>query len=205
MIRNIKALGLAFAAVFAMSAVMAAGAQAAKFTASAYPANGSGGQTTEHIFHVQGQTVKCKTATFKGTLNAASSEITITPHYTECTAFGFIGATIDMNSCDFLFTTDAVSTTVGTVHVLCSKANDSITITAGGCVVHIPPQTPTVNKVEYKNQSGGVLVTSKAEGIHSNVTSGFGCTLASKETDTTGAYTGSTQFNAQTGVTVDVG
>lgn len=201
MIRNIKALCLAFAAVCAMSAVVAGGAQAG-FTASSYPASGEGGQTTEHVFTVQGQTVKCQTAVFTGSLAAASSEITITPKYENCTAFGFLNATVHMNTCDFLFTTTGSST--GEVHVLCTKKGDSITITGGTCTVHIPEQTPTTNKIDYKNESGGVLVTSTAEGIHASVTRGFGCPLTEASTDTSGKYTGSSLFKGLEGVTVSV-
>lgn len=201
MIRKIKALGFAFAAVCAMSAVTAVGAQAG-FTASSYPASGSGGQTTNHVFNVQGNNVTCEEALFTGGLTKASTEITIEAEYNKCTAFGFVGATVDMNSCDYLFTTDGSGT--GSVHVLCEEAGDSITVTGGSCVVHIPAQTPTTNNVDYKNQEGGVLVTSTVEGIHSTVTDGFLCPLSNASTDTTGKYSGSTLFKGTGGVTVSV-
>jgi hypothetical protein len=209
MIRNLKALGLVLAAVCAMGALMASGAQARTFTASSYPASGSGGQKTEHVFTVQGQTVKCAKANFTGELKAASHSITIFPTYTECTAFGFLEATVTMNSCHYEFTiadSSTVPPTTDSVHIRCTKAGDTITVVGGTCTVHIPEQTPTVNVVDYANSEGGVLVTSTVEGIHSSTTDGFLCPLSSTNTtDTTGKYTGSTLFKGLNGVTVDVG
>lgn len=209
MIRNIKVLGLSVVAMLAMTAMVASAASAANFTASSYPASGSGGQTTEHVFTVQGSTVKCKTANFTGSLSAASETMSITPEYKECTAFGFINATVNMNGCTYEFKTGAGSgdNWAGTVVVKCPTGKE-ITVEAGPCVVHIPAQTPTTNKVSFTNETGSpnkVLVKSEVEGIHSKVTSGFLCPLTSKELDTTGKYTGTTRFEGAGGVGVDIG
>lgn len=199
--RKFKTLGLALVAAFAMSAVVASAASAANFTASSYPASGSGGQTTQHKFTVQGQTVTCNTASFTGSLTEASETITITPAYGNCTAFGFVNAKVEMNGCDYDFNAGNGST--GSVVIKC-PTESSITIVASTCTVHIPGQTPGTNTVDYKNEAGGVLVTSTVSGVESTVTSGFLCPLSSKEGDTTGVYTGSTLFQGE-GVTVDVG
>jgi hypothetical protein len=208
MIRNIKVLGLALVAVLAMSVVAVGSASAAEFTASSYPANGEGGQTTPHKFTVQGQAVECSTANFTGSLSAASGELNITPVYENCIAFGFLNATVSMNGCTYKFTagTGSADNYTGGVHIVC-PAGKSITVVAATCTVHIPAQTPTVNTVDFENKTatGDVLVTSTAEGIHSNPTSGFLCPLSEKATDTTGKYTGTTLFSETGGASIDVG
>jgi archaellum component FlaF (FlaF/FlaG flagellin family) len=214
MIRNIKILGLALVAVLAMSAVAVGSASAGEFTGSSYPAEGEGGQTTPHKFTVQGQAVECSTASFSGSLAAASEQIKITPVYEGCKAFGFLSATVDMNGCYYTFTADGEKTGThtrhGSVHIICPGATKSITVTASTCTVHIPEQTPTGNKVKFDNITNGlgvvigVLVTSEVTGIHSNPTSGFLCPLTEKATDVSGVYTGSSEFLGKGGVTTSV-
>lgn len=85
MTRNLKALGLALVAVFALSAVASAAAQAeSKFMAAEYPVTIHGSQTTKHIFKYGGNEVTCENAEFNGSATAASSEIEIEPAYTNC-------------------------------------------------------------------------------------------------------------------------
>jgi hypothetical protein len=208
MIRNIKVLGLALVAVLAMSVVAVGSASAAEFTASAYPVEGEGGQTTPHKLTIQGSAVECSTATFRGSLSAASTELDITPVYEGCKAFGFLNMTVNTNGCTYKFTagTGSGDNYTGGVHIVC-PAGKSITVVAATCTVHIPPQTPTVNTIDFKNEtgSGDVLVTWKVEGLHSNPTSGFLCPLTERAKDTTGKYTGTTLFTEVGGTTLDVG
>lgn len=204
MIRNIKALALAFAAVCAMSAVAAVGAQAAQFTASGeYPAAGTGVQTVKHVFTVQGQKVECTGAHFAGTLAGASNDLTITPTYTGCTAFGIANASVDTSTCKYTMTVDGGTEPnyTGSVHVTCSSGSITVSAPASNplCVVHIPAQTPTTNKIAYTDTANGTVhVKSEVGGIHSTVTDlgGFFCPLSNAETDTTGTYTGSVAFKA---------
>lgn len=216
MIRKTKALGLAFVAVVAMSAVVASGAQASQFTASSYPATGTGEQPAgeKHTFTVQGQNVTCSKAHFKGTLTAASETLKVVPEYKECTAFGF-GAEVDMNSCYFDFTSGPTSSTPthhykGSVHIKCTTPGDTITVNAPAsnslCVVHIPEQTPTKDTVDYEPTLEVIHVTSTVEQIHSVVTDigGFFCPLSSASTDTTGKYVGKVAFGGTEGTTPSI-
>jgi len=134
MIRNLKVLGLAVVAVLALTAMMASAASAASYTASSYPATATGANTKgSEVFTTEGGKVECDSH-FEGSLNAASSTLTVTPKYTSCEAFGFLEATVNMEGCDYLF--HATSTTTTDVDVVC-PAGKSIKITAGTCKVEI--------------------------------------------------------------------
>jgi len=221
MIRKIKALSLALVALCAMSAVVAAGAQAGNFTTSgSYPSPGKGEQPKEaaHVFTVQGQKVTCTKAVFEGSLAAASESIVITPTYTGCTAFGFAEAEVNMGECVYTFTAGVTKTVPthyweGSVHIVNKNNHEtacSITInapkTSPVCVVHVPNQTPTTPTVDFENATPfHVLVTSTVAGIHSVVTkNSFLCPLNASATDTTGTYTGTVEFKSTEGKEIHV-
>lgn len=188
--RNSKALGLALVAVFAMSALVASAAQAQQsYRSSASPTTLSGSQVTKNVFHVPGAgTVECSTATFAGTqTGTAVSDVTITPTYSGCVAFGFSSTHINMNGCQYTFTTP--SNFKATSDVICPGSNKiQITPTFFGssvCTVQVGAQTPSgVVDLENKESESHVLVTATVTGIaHS---AGCGASAASD-----GEYTGS--------------
>jgi hypothetical protein len=206
MTRNIKVLGLALMVTFALSAVVASAASAKHhFWAELAPTVGTGEQVAQNIFTTSAGEVKCNTAKFEGTQGTElASELTVTPTYTSCTAFGFATTHVKMNGCDYLFTTPTVDLGGGQFtgappHVKCpGVAQIEITPTFpifGGsvCTVKIPPQTPTSGHVIYKNEGAGitrdVLVTAKVEGIH--YTSDSSTCGPTGKTNTDGKYTGS--------------
>jgi len=111
MIRNLKALGLALVAVFAMSAMAASAAQAVTptlVTGGAGTVEGDQVTGTVHEFTVGARAVNCKKAHFKGNSLASQTTLTITPEYSECGTTPVLGvslfATVTMNGCDYLFT-----------------------------------------------------------------------------------------------------
>ena len=158
--RNLKALGLALVAAFAISSLVASAAQATsqgKFTAAKYPAVFTGSQdaTATNAFTItagNGQTT-CKIATYEGTLTEASTKITVTPHYTECTSSG-LAATIHLNGCHYIFEagtwTQADNVTHGSAQIVC-PAGKQIQITAGPCIVDVYPQTVPNGGVTFTN------------------------------------------------------
>jgi hypothetical protein len=116
MIRNLKVLGLALVAVFAMSAMAASGASAqtnGKFTSDG-PATLDGvntGEELENSLTAFGQETTCPNATYtghevgsltNGVPNNAGSA-TITPHYGLCNTTPGFRTTVDMNECDYVF------------------------------------------------------------------------------------------------------
>jgi hypothetical protein len=123
MIRKFKALGLALAAVFAISAVVTSAASATAGTLTTFPAGSTviatAEQTGIHKFtltdHKIGEgfaTTECTTAKFTGSFVSASMEgatvFTVQPVYEGCKAFG-LNATVTTTGCDYLFRTGTQS------------------------------------------------------------------------------------------------
>jgi hypothetical protein len=139
--RSFKKFRVLAIVVFALSALGAANASAAIFTATA--TGEIAGQATEpQVFTVNGGQIKCLNAALTGTIKELSqTQQEITIKYSSCTAFGF--NTVDISSGTFM------STTSGQVHVL-----SPITITptffgASVCTVTIGIQT--TGPVSYIN------------------------------------------------------
>jgi hypothetical protein len=113
MTRNLKALGLALVAAFALSAVMASGASAktAQFTTQAGTVHIDGAQVETDKFFIGTKELTCTTANLKGTAEGPEqSTVTLTPTYETChaivTILGFKvtrTATVTMNGCDYVF------------------------------------------------------------------------------------------------------
>jgi uncharacterized membrane protein len=112
MIRNIKVLGLALVAVFAMTAVAAsaASAQQGYFTADG-SATGDGVDIAgKNQLTAFGNTVECPESTYDvestsgGLVASGSTTFTVTPAYnnSKCNSGG-LKATVNMNGCDFVF------------------------------------------------------------------------------------------------------
>jgi hypothetical protein len=118
MIRNLKALGLALAVVFAMSAVAASAASAEVFLTgtgaveaeatdpAATFATAVGTKFVCHAIYTVGNVDETESPGIHPELVLPATELTITPHYTGCHSFGSGGselgpATVTMNGCDF--------------------------------------------------------------------------------------------------------
>jgi hypothetical protein len=195
MTRNLKALGLALLAVFAMSAVAASGASAAEDTftseVAATDLTGTGG-LSEFRYTPGSAAASCKTATFDGTIEGEdANEITVHPTYeNDCTVFG-VNATIDTEDCNYVITGETDENEDAAVHIECDEPGDEITIT-GPCTIHIPPQTPTGGGASFANNAGDVEVKATVTGITSTITHSFACTLAGIKagTHTNGSYIG---------------
>jgi len=120
MTRNFKALGPALVAAFAMTAVMASGAQAqSHVTVGASPAWLTGEQHSgNHRFSVEnnGPVFECSIAKFDATVFNGDTEVTVVPTYSGCSAA--IGAevlpvTVTINDCEYIFN-DGVKVTSST-------------------------------------------------------------------------------------------
>lgn len=204
---KIRLLGLFVGSMLVMGAV-ASSASAVNFTASEYPATVTAEAVGSYAYMIQGQQVNCATTHFEGTLNAASEELSLTPTYAGCVAFGFSNSKIDVNGCKFVMTIG--NGTTGSTHITCPPG-ESIVITAAGgghCTAKISPQTPTTNVFEY-NDTGSDKVDigfKEVKGVHTNVIKeSFFCPLTTSATDTSGATTGSFTFSAIGGNTFDIG
>jgi hypothetical protein len=137
MTRNLKALGLALVAVFAISAVAASTASAQGAHNGMLTADGpmtlKGTLTGEELANSLtsfGQKVTCPEAIYTGhkynitpheKIPSGATTVTITPHYGICRINPTIRMTVDMNECDYVF--HLTETVTGTV-------NDEYKITA---------------------------------------------------------------------------
>jgi hypothetical protein len=191
-----KAFGLALVAVFAMSAVAASGAQAVvNFHSDTNPTITTGQSVEEAKFVTSGGTVKCTEESYKGTMTGTqngstwtTTTATVEPTYGGCTAFGFVGATIDVNGCTYVFhLTEATAPPTATVDLVC-PAEKEITVTAGSCITHVEPQTGLVHATFANGgtttETKDITVTSTFSGIKYTETSGC-----------LGGHNGTTQSN----------
>jgi hypothetical protein len=139
-----KALGLAFLAVVALGVLSTSTASAGEFHSEGSHSVISGSQVGEEVLTVSAGTVKCKEATYSGTQSTATATtLKVTPTYSECTAFGFVNATIDTNGCEFKLSGDNQN-----VAIVC-PAGKAITVTAFNCEVTIVEQETTGIGVTY--------------------------------------------------------
>ncbi|HYG96180.1 MAG TPA: hypothetical protein VD741_03640 [Solirubrobacterales bacterium] len=188
MISKLKTLGIALVAVLAMSAVVASAASATNFTASTYPTSATATSPLGNDdFSTEAGSVECKGHFLVGPLTAAAPTVTVTPTYSECEAFGFLNATVNMNGCDYTFNVNE------SVTVDC-PAGKSIVIVAGTCETTIGAQGP-LNTVDLANNTEtSISAKANVTGIAYTVTKdGIGCPFSG-----TGAKTGAsyTQANA---------
>lgn len=107
MTRNLKTLGLALVAVFAMSAVVAQAAMAEGTitTGGGYTGTIQGTQTGSNVLAIGIREIKCTGAELTGSLNEKENKTegkaTITPTYTGCTGALETTAEVTTNGCDY--------------------------------------------------------------------------------------------------------
>lgn len=218
--RTLKALGLAFIAVVAMSAFGAATSQAVpKFTCSAYPCTATGTNTIGgEKFTTEAGSVECDSHFLVEAvrnhgepatdLHGPATTVTVTANYTHgdgCTAFGFLGAHVTMNTCDYIFhATERVSAGVYKHHVdVNCPTGGGITIVAATCEATVGAQNG-LTTVTTTNVGGSVTVQPEVTGIKMNVTKdGFGCPFSGTG-EKTGTYHGDVLISRVGGGTVEV-
>jgi len=190
--RKLNMLGLAIAAVGALAAFGAAGAQAVapEFHCTSTTENCVlTAQSNDHVFSFQGGTFKCienggvKGARSEATIPKTASSITVT------TALGnagkgctFLGASLvpNMKSCDLVYNLVAGSLPpTATVDIKCNTAGDAITFTAASlpCTLTLGPQTG-IGHIVFTNSGGAEPTHVKAEKTTSKIkytATGVGC------------------------------
>lgn len=216
MIRNIKTLIIAVAAVMALSAIASQSAMAGEtyhcpqlaagatcyITVEQHSVNGN------QVFTTGGGSVSCKKLHGHGEQTTPSHELTFEPTYSECTAFGFATAHITNEKCHYTFTTPTDIAGQPTKHTLhpphiggTTTASCAIKITPTSfgvsvCTQTVGPQTPTsghliaTNITEPVTANSYVTVETTVEGIH-YIGTGGACGAAGV-TGTDGKYTGNT-------------
>jgi hypothetical protein len=199
MIRNLKVLGVALAAVFALSAVAAstASAQNGTFTSTGpvtLTATENAGQ--KNAFTLFGLEIACPGSTITAhKLNETphkfipndSSTATISPHYKEpCTGNpGAFPVTISMNGCDYAITlgTTVVANQYNTTfHIVCPGANQvTIVLFTNAtrhaenrpfCKLHIGTQSNLAGATANDNLNGTIQLNGTIKGIAAQRTNG---------------------------------
>ncbi len=141
MMRNLKVLGAALAAVFVLGAAFASFTSAADdLTAEKYPVTltASGDEGKSPIFKTTAGSAECMTNTWTATGKESDPKTTTsaTPTHTGCTCIG-VACTVDMNGCTYKIT--MTEGTTSKLSLVC-PAGKEITLTSSKCVIHIPPQ-----------------------------------------------------------------
>jgi hypothetical protein len=210
MTRNLRALGLALIAVFALS-MAAAGAVQAKFhTLKTFPT------TTSVIF--TGQALATQTVSFSGekailrcsvlsfetkSVNSdKSTSFTVYPLYNNtentCEMSPFGKAAVHMNGCYYTFTSETNASGLAELHIVCPGAEEIEIKGPAGCTISIGTQT--VSGVKYVNKGEGetgmyVEVIPEVSGIA--YTSTGACQLIGvKASGTDGIYKGAVKVTA---------
>jgi hypothetical protein len=164
MIGKIKALGLAFVAITAMSAMASSAAQAGTLDIEKQPAvltgvNEVGQQTTLNIQKTTGGSgvfsSHCEEATLEGTTQGLQiHEAQVTAAYTKCKLFG-LAATVTMHGCKYTLTGAGHLPNTSTVDIVGCTPGKSITIQSASCQVVIPEQNNLSHVVGDNVATGG--------------------------------------------------
>jgi hypothetical protein len=205
-------LGIALVAVLALCAVAASAASAAEFKSTTSPVTISGSQEGKHKFTVDGTSVECTNATFLSESTATPAKtVTVTPTYSECTAFGFAKAKVEMNGCKYEFLQPNASLE-GNVAFRCgaNKARVFVSSLGSECEVLIGESGNTnLSKVTYENIAGSptkVKVLANVTGITAEKTKDTSlCPLKGTGTVTNASYTGNTLTEGNSGIGISVG
>jgi hypothetical protein len=212
--RKLKGLGLMFVALLALAG-FSSSAMATEFHSETAHTiiKGEQPEGSNDVFTVNAGKVTCTSATYAGTTSAVTTpEVTVTPTYTGCTAFGFVNTTIDVpggnvaaganGGCDYRFTP---STASSQLHIICG-AGEVINVTAFNCWVTIGSQT--TGGITYTNSGAGtardVTVNANISGIvYTQHSKSFpGC---SNGTFSNGTYVGKGTVKGQTTTGAAVG
>jgi hypothetical protein len=191
MIRKHKALGLALLALSAFGAIGAQSASATPLTVPSVPVGGTvfiTGTTDASSLHSfvlePGLALECTHALYKGSAIVEAGnvvkELTLSPEYTGCKAFGFASADVKTSGCIYTLTTPtfvkAGEVTWGKeqIHVLCEGTKKiEVTPTSFGvsvCTTSIASQTPGGGHLVARNHGTATEMTLTDEATVEGVT-----------------------------------
>lgn len=232
MIRNLKALGLALGAVFAMSAIAASAAQAtagefswgattSTLTAVEDPSapnqiftTTAGGFTCDNV-HGDAAIADATSTSITGTKVGYWDAAISTQAEHKCTGPFGTKPIVNTTECHFRFHPGetvgekGAGETTGTVDLVDTKGSetDCVALEAPGCILHIPPQNG-INRIRYKTVKTGVKEEVTVTVTSNNITyhhTGFLCGNGSKADGTYEGkitITGTNVEGNQTDVTV---
>ena len=199
MIGKIKALGLAFVAITAMSAFVASGAQAGEFDIGAQPASLFAVNEAGQIHQLQITSTaggkfntNCPNASLEGTTQGQKiNEATVTATYgPNCTAFG-VAAQVVMNGCKYTITGSGQPSNTAVVDVVGCTQGKSIEIKTAICTLDIPEQNGLSHIIGANVNAQQVTLAATVGGITVRQT-GAACPDGNLHVNNTGAFTGNT-------------
>lgn len=176
MIRNLKVMGLALVALFAMSALFSSVASA-QFEAGAEEVTTTASSNEVQKFQISsgGLTVECKNLEVKGSIKSATTKTTtatVHPTYSGCEPLLGQATSVTSTGCDYLFHLNEASTT-GTTDVVC-ETGKAITIKIGSICTYTVGSQSGLNSVSFKNTGSGttkeIIVEPNVGGISSTRT-----------------------------------
>jgi hypothetical protein len=162
----------------------------------------TGSQSGSDILTTTAGNVTCKSIKYSGTVASSPiTEMSLTPTYSECTAFGF-PATIDVNGCSYLLKVAPEST--GTVDIVC-PAGQELTVTASPsgttkCTLHVPGGQSLATATFHNLGSGStaeIEVTTNLSAIKYSHTQGSGIGSCPSGSATNGTYKGKTLITGE--------
>jgi hypothetical protein len=207
MSRNLKVLGLALVALFALSAISASAAFAESTFTTTAGATLTGNQPTgtTQKFTVTGQTTSCTNVKFEAIAPSADfASVDVAANYEGCTAAGFTAhiegfaktaAQIgEAGKCWYTLNAN------GSSALKCNGGD--VTVNASPCVVHVPAQS-FASGLTFHNSEGvtpdDVTVTFNVTGIRGTHTDGFLCPFGSSGESNEGILEGESTVTAEEG------
>jgi hypothetical protein len=215
MIRKLKTIGLALAAVLALSAMGASAVSASpQFTSASHETTVTANQKATHVFEITGLKSACSTATFMsaGHVGTAANSVTVRPTYTGCkselppfsveakiTGFGHYAG--ETKACGYLVHAN------GTADLVCESGAE-VTIEAGTCITHIPAQTGLGTfgfDTGVFNGTHDLTLTINVTKIQVSHTDGFACPFNGSGSGQFATYTGESTVTGETTAGAPVG
>lgn len=193
-----KKLGLAITTAIIAAVLVAPAASAAEFLAEEYPATWSGEQVGEAplTLNLGEQSVTCESAQLTAVISGAQTSLVASPSFSGCVAFGFSGATVNVNGCAFALL-EPSEELAGSLDIECPEG-EGIQINAGTCGVLIGDQAG-LGGVGYQNSESFPATVTVALGIeeiaYTVVTDGFLCPLPGTGSYGDGTYAGEAEFS----------
>ncbi|HEU5253581.1 MAG TPA: hypothetical protein VFU16_09690 [Solirubrobacterales bacterium] len=214
-------LTLALVAVLAMSAMMASAASA-NYQSSSSPVDLFGSQNGKHAFKVDGQAVECNVANFtrNGLTTPANTVTTVVASYSNCTAFGFASASVNMGTCTYRFdATTGASPPASNISIVCTNNSNVNSLPNNGdirvfssvfgseCEVHVESQNlkGTLSFLNNTPVAGDVRVVAAVTGLVAEVTKDNGlCPLSGTGVTNNSTYNGNTDVTGNGAITLTV-
>ncbi|HET7119933.1 MAG TPA: hypothetical protein VFI17_01635 [Solirubrobacterales bacterium] len=167
-------------------------------------ATATGVQEGEFTFTVEGSTVACANAETQGNGEDGATWGRMHPTYTECTAFGFINATVATIGCDFeAMATEEIEAGVfkGELKIVCEAGKEIIIAAGNVCEVKVGPQNiingTMATNVEVSGKTHVRLHSNKSPVKANKTKDSFGCPFSGTG-ETTATANGTTTIKAYT-------